>query len=141
MKKIIVILAIISIFSGSLVLLMPKISQASYLELKNQEGFGGTNEIPKAFGEDERPLDVRYIVANIIKAVLGLLATIFIILIVIAGYKWMMSQGNEEEITKAKDTIKNSIIGLIIILASYGITVFVFGLMTEGTSDWNIFEK
>lgn len=139
MKKIIVFLAIISIFSGSFIFLGPKITQASYLDLKNQEGFKNTSEIPNAFGEDEKPIDVRHIAAQIIKAFLGLLATIFIILIILAGYKWMMAQGNEEQITIAKDTLKSSIIGLIIIMAAYGITVFIFELMVKGVDGFWIF--
>lgn len=66
------------------------------------------------------------IVATVIQAFLGLLGIIFIILILYAGYNWMTAAGEEEKINKAKDTIRRAIIGLIIIIAAYSITYFVF---------------
>ena len=66
------------------------------------------------------------VVATLIKVFLGLLGIIFIILIIWAGYNWMIAQGKEEQIRKSKDTIKAAIIGLVIIVAAYAITYFVF---------------
>jgi len=65
------------------------------------------------------------IMATVIKAFLGLLGIIFIFLMVLAGYHWMTAAGDEQKITKAKDTIRTAIIGLIIIVAAYSITYFV----------------
>ncbi|QQS60425.1 hypothetical protein IPN41_00350 [Candidatus Falkowbacteria bacterium] len=66
------------------------------------------------------------VVALIIKSFLGLLGVIFIILIVLAGYNWMTAAGDEEKIKKATSTIRSAIIGLLIIIAAYSITYFVF---------------
>jgi len=65
------------------------------------------------------------VVATVIKAFLGLLGIIFIFLMVLAGYHWMTAAGDEQKVTKAKDTIRTAIIGLIIIVAAYSITYFV----------------
>lgn len=64
-------------------------------------------------------------VAIIIKAFLGLLGIIFVFLMVYAGYHWMTAAGDEQKVTKAKDTLRTAIIGLIIIVAAYSITYFV----------------
>jgi cytochrome bd-type quinol oxidase subunit 2 len=69
---------------------------------------------------------VGLVVAGVIKTFLALLGVIFVVLIVVAGYNWMTAAGEEEKINKAKDTIKSAIIGLIIIVAAYAITYFVF---------------
>jgi len=69
---------------------------------------------------------VYIVVADIIGAFLGLLGAIFVILIVWAGYTWMTAGGDEQKLTKAKDTIYRAIIGLIITAAAYAITAFVF---------------
>lgn len=66
------------------------------------------------------------IVATVIQVFLGLLGIIFIILILIAGYNWMTAAGDEEKVRKAKETLSRAIIGLIIIIAAYSITYFVF---------------
>jgi len=71
-------------------------------------------------------LSLGAVVATIIKGFLGLLGVIFIILIVIAGYNWMTAAGDEEKIKKATSTIRSAIIGLLIIIAAYSITYFVF---------------
>lgn len=56
---------------------------------------------------------------------LGLLGVIFVILIIIAGYNWMMAAGDQEKITKAGSTIRNAIIGLLIVVAAYAIWTFI----------------
>lgn len=71
-------------------------------------------------------------VAAVITAFLGLLGIIFIILILYAGYNWMTAAGDEQKVTKAKDTIQKAIIGLIIIVAAYAITAFVFKALPFG---------
>ncbi|MBU4216384.1 pilin [Candidatus Parcubacteria bacterium] len=52
---------------------------------------------------------------------LSILGIIFVILIIYAGYKWMMAQGDDGEIKKAKSTINRAVIGLIIIIGSFAI--------------------
>lgn len=73
------------------------------------------------------------VIANLIKTFLGVLAIIFIILIIVSGYNWMTAQGDETKVTKAKQTIQRAIIGLIIIVAAYSITWFVFKYLPFGT--------
>ncbi len=66
------------------------------------------------------------VIANVIKTVLGLLSIVFLILILSAGIRWMTAEGNEEQVAKARKTLKTAIIGLIIVLAAYAITYFIF---------------
>lgn len=99
---------------------------SDYSEMRDQaDAFRG-----EAGYEEEQ--DVAAIVATIIKAFLGLLGIIFIILMIAAGYNWMTAAGDEEKINKAKDTIKRAIIGLLIIVTAYAITVFVFQNLPGG---------
>jgi hypothetical protein len=74
------------------------------------------------------------IVADLIGVFLGLLGVIFIILIILSGYWWMTASGDEQKLTKAKDTIYRAIIGLIITAAAYAITGFVFQHIGGGGS-------
>lgn len=64
-------------------------------------------------------------VASVIKAILALVGTVFLVLTIYAGVLWMTAQGNEERVTKAQDIIKASVLGLIIIMSAYAITFFV----------------
>ncbi len=60
-------------------------------------------------------------VALIINISLGLLSVVFLILTIYSGIRWMTAQGNEEEVTKAKTTLTQAILGLIIVISSWGI--------------------
>lgn len=67
---------------------------------------------------------------NIIGVVLSFVGVIFLLLMIFAGLTWMTASGNQEKITKAKDLMINAIIGLVIVLAAYAITVFVGNRLT-----------
>jgi len=71
-------------------------------------------------------ISIGYIIATIIRIALSLLAAIFLILIIVAGFQWMTAGGNEQKVEKALARIKTAVIGLIIVLAAYAITVFLF---------------
>jgi amino acid transporter len=64
--------------------------------------------------------------AQIIQVALGFLAIIFLILIIFAGFRWMTASGNEEQVKKATKTITAAVIGLVVVLAAYTITYFIF---------------
>lgn len=92
------------------------------------------------------PMDPRLIVANAIKIALTLVATILFALNVYAGYQWMTAGGNDEKVGDAKKTIRNSTIGLIVILAAYGITIAVTNLasgrnLSSGASKGDTLDK
>ena len=70
-------------------------------------------------------LTLSQIVGTVIQAFLGLLGVIFVVLMIYAGYNWMMAQGEEEKVVKAKDTLKRAIIGLAITVGGYAITYWV----------------
>lgn len=77
---------------------------------------------------------VSHIISLVIKAFLSLLGLIFIILMLIAGFNWMTAGGDEQKVSKAKDTIEKAVIGLIIIIFAYSITYFVFKYLPFGGS-------
>ncbi|NTU99193.1 hypothetical protein HGA64_04290 [Candidatus Falkowbacteria bacterium] len=67
------------------------------------------------------------IVARIINVFLGFLGIITLGMIVYAGYEWMTSAGDAAKIEKAKKRIMAAIVGLIIILASFGLVRYFLG--------------
>jgi len=69
--------------------------------------------------------DPREMVANGIKIFLGFLGMIAVVLILYAGFLWMTSAGDDKKIESSKKILGASIVGLIIILMSYGLATFV----------------
>lgn len=65
------------------------------------------------------------IIGTAILAGLGLIGVIFFTFMLLGGFNWMTSSGNEEKLSKAKDTLLNSIVGLLIALAAYAISYFL----------------
>jgi len=72
-----------------------------------------------------RERDPRQIVVDVIKIILGFLGTIAVVLILYAGFIWMTAGGKPDNVAKAQKIISAAVIGLIIILASYGLTMFI----------------
>ena len=70
-------------------------------------------------------------IGTIIKTVISLLGIIMVVYIIYGGFLWTTAGGDTSKVQKAKDIIKNSIIGVIIILASYSITEFVIDSLSR----------
>lgn len=104
-------------------------------ELDCQQGLEGGGAVASVFGDTD-PRDPRFIIADIIYVVLGLLGTIFIVILIYAGIKYMTSLGNEEQISSAKGQIVSAVIGLAIILSAYGITFFVTKAILNATGSY-----
>lgn len=71
--------------------------------------------------------DLGNISGTVINAALQLVGLIFMLLLVYAGILWMTARGEEAQIEKAQKIITASIIGLIITISAYAVTVFVTG--------------
>ena len=81
------------------------------------------------------PADFRVVVTRTIKTLLETVGAVFIILIVYGGYTFITAEGEEEKVTKGLNIIKPAIIGLVIILAAYGITLYVGIRFTQAVTE------
>lgn len=79
--------------------------------------------------------DPRAIAVSIIRIALGLVGTVLFALNLYAGFLWMTAGGNEEQVAQAKTTIRNATIGLVVVLASYAITLAVTNIVTGNSID------
>lgn len=74
--------------------------------------------------------DLYDIISQIISTALSFIGLIFIVLIIYSGITWMTAGGDESNVTKAKKILKQSIIGLIVVLAAYIISYFIIELFS-----------
>ena len=77
--------------------------------------------------------DVRETVASVIKAFMGLLGIVAVVIILLGGFKWMMSQGSPDKVEEAKKLMISGVIGLVIILCSYALAQFVLSALNKAT--------
>lgn len=80
-------------------------------------------------GADEST--VSDIAGTTIRVALTLVGIIFMILMVYAGYLWMTARGEEESVKKAQQIITAAIIGMVIVLSAYAITLLVTSRLGE----------
>ncbi|OGH91469.1 MAG: hypothetical protein A2534_00485 [Candidatus Magasanikbacteria bacterium RIFOXYD2_FULL_39_9] len=74
------------------------------------------------------------LIGSVVGAVLSFVGIIFFLLILYAGIMWMTAFGNEQKVEKAKDIVQHAAIGLVIVLAAYAISKFVFGALAGATT-------
>lgn len=77
--------------------------------------------------------DPRDMAVSIIQVVLGFLAIIVVLLVLYGGFVWMTAGGNEDKIATGKKIITAGVVGLIIILAAWGIARFVVTVILNAT--------
>ena len=71
------------------------------------------------------------ITSNIITALMSVLGLVFLIFMIYAGVTWLLAGGDEKKVEKSKAVIKQSIIGLVIVIAAYAISYFVLAALTS----------
>jgi hypothetical protein len=82
--------------------------------------------------------DPRTVVGRIINIAMMFLGVNAVGIIIFAGFKWMMAGGEEEKINSAKKTLKNGVIGLVIVLSSWGIVSFILTQLLNATNNGDI---
>lgn len=73
----------------------------------------------------DQAIDPRRAVSEIIQIALGTVGSIFIVLMVMSGYWYITARGEESKIEKATKTARGAVVGLILVLLAYSITIFV----------------
>lgn len=71
-------------------------------------------------------LSVTVFIGNAIKALLGVVGALFLLMLVWGGVQWMTAGGDPAQVKSAQTTTKNAILGVVIIVLSYTmITAFM----------------
>ncbi len=120
-KRIMTLAAILALFSFAA---MPVLAQV--------DPFGGRiNEINTALGLGNQ--DPRTTAASVINILMGFLGIIAVVIILIGGFKWMTAGGDESKVEEAKKLMTAGVIGLAIVLAAWGVTIFVLNALLTAT--------
>ena len=72
--------------------------------------------------------DIGHLITNAINLLFVAAALLALAFLIFGGIKWLTSQGEKEGVTKARETIVASIVGLVIIFLSYVIVNFLLNL-------------
>lgn len=129
-KKIFLAVSILFVFGlfAAPVLAAPNINEIT----KKVAGVAGYDESDTS----ETALSQR--VGGIVKIALSFVGTLFLALTVYAGFLWMTASGNEDQVKKATSILTMATVGLIIVLAAYGVTSFIVGRATSGMAQTTV---
>lgn len=129
MKK---ILVIVTLFIFTNLIFAPITPVNAQLNLINDDKTTDMKQAAKVVAESggdgyDTTVTFSDILGTIVRIVLSILGTIFIVLIFVAGNDWMQAAGNEEKVKKSKAIIRNLLIGLCVILVAYALTIGMGG--------------
>jgi len=105
-----------------LILILPIHLQAA--PISSQVNGGVVNAGKQVYGEGIQTNFALGLI-TIINQILNLIGILFFLLLIYAGYLWMMARGKEEQIEKAKNITREVVIALIIILLARVLTEFL----------------
>lgn len=74
------------------------------------------------------------ILEKVLSFLLAVAFIVAVIFLVVGGFRYIVSQGNEDSLEKAKGTITNAIIGIVVIVLAYIILQLIFGVVQTGTA-------
>lgn len=73
--------------------------------------------------------DFGALLTSVINWFLTLVGLIAVIMLIIGGFRYLTSGGNQEAVEKAKNTILYAIIGIVIVILSYAIVATITGAL------------
>lgn len=85
----------------------------------------GTGDVAISGDIDKRPLGD--VVLAMVNYFIGFLGFIAVVVFVYAGVLWVISGGNDEQITKAKKIMTYASLGLVVVILSFSIVRFITG--------------
>lgn len=93
----------------------------------------------KAFAVIQKPAnvpttfqDVSATVRTIFNTIIIVASVAFVVLFLVGGIQYLTASGNEETSGKARKILLDAVIGLVIVLAAWGIGSWIINILTEG---------
>ena len=102
----------------------PATAQTNNFGLGTNRGLSATGD--RAGFSTDKSNNLYTWIGRIVNVALAVLMIVFFGFTLYAGFRWMLARDNADEVTEAKETIKASILGLIIVLLSYALSLFLF---------------
>lgn len=75
--------------------------------------------------------DIPVLLGTIINSVMGIIGSLALVMFIYGGVSWMLSAGNQEQVTKGKNILIWAAAGLVIIFTAYALVRFVLTTVTN----------
>lgn len=80
-----------------------------------------------------KTLSLPTLIGKFIGIILGIIGIVFVIYLIIAGITYFTAAGDNDKVKKAKAMIRDSVIGIIIMISAYAISSFVVEQLANAT--------
>lgn len=97
---------------------MKDLALTAYIRVAQAFDSGTKVEIPRV-----EPTQVK--IQSVLMYVFTVMGAISVFIVTLAGFQYVMSQGDPQKVAKAKDTIIYAFVGLIVSIMSVSIIIFV----------------
>jgi len=101
------------------------LTQAQILKPDQKNNLQNNVNAISASGGYSQTDTLEVVIARIIRALLAILGTVFMVYLFLAGQAWMRAGGNAQIVSESQAKIKSLLIGLVIILAAYAISAWI----------------
>ncbi|MFA6534220.1 MAG: hypothetical protein WCT37_03540 [Patescibacteria group bacterium] len=96
------------------------------LAANDKNDFGLNATATATYGtQPNKDVTLPSLAGQIVGVILSVLGVIFLVEVIVAGIAWLTAGGEEEKITKAKQNLLQSTIGLVIVVGAFVIVNFV----------------
>jgi hypothetical protein len=129
-----------SLFSSTVCFLMSANASLADTAPTTSTGIVGSLACAGADGRNCSLNDFVQVGISVVKLIYALAGSLALLYFIYGGIMWVISGGNPDRVKKGQDAIKNAVIGLVIIFASYMIINFVMtslGYKMNGAAVWN----
>lgn len=112
------------LFISAPIFILSKATAAQGFDFKKATGLDYSAD-KAGFQTGSGATSVDSLISQGILVFLGLVGIIFLGFMIYAGIMWMIAQGNEDKVNRAKDTLLNALVGFIIALSAYALSYLI----------------
>ena len=82
--------------------------------------------------------DLQTVFQNLVRSILGFAGIVFFVLLLVGGFRYITSGGDPKAVEGAQKTLTYAVGGLILILLSYLILVFIGVITGTNVTEFNV---
>lgn len=121
---------------GGLLLILVSLSITTYILSKATWAVGSTMTHTVVYDTGLSTESPVIIITRVIQVILALLGAIVFGLMFYSGFTWLTAAGDDEKVGHAKEVLRTTIMGLMVLLLAYSLTVFIISRALIASGAW-----
>ncbi|MFA5360261.1 MAG: pilin [Patescibacteria group bacterium] len=102
---------------------------AAGCQMVTEPSSGGTVTLDNPLGKGNT--DIPTLLGKVINSIMGVIGSLALVMFIYGGIIWMLSAGNQEQVTKGKNILIWAAVGIVIIFSSYALVKLVLTAMVS----------